>query len=154
MLVDSAQIEICEEGQVNHGSPINNDDHSKSPCNLIEEEEESEEISYVETCERLEDKKSLLRPPSTQRIQRLPDSALVCASMQHVLWIALSALPTIIIVCTVGFLYSRLPWTRKGSGTGTNHYFDRWTLFWFDDIGRTVRKAFLCSFLFSQTKNL
>ena len=107
--------------------------------------EDEENISDVETtCQ----KQSLLQAPSIQLIQRLDNTTLIFASIQHVLWITLSALPTVIIVCIIGFAYSKLPWTRKGNSNQVNYYFDRWILFWFDDVGRTVSKAFLIVYFF------
>ena len=138
---NEAMIDSLPTVEKREETPNNNDNIDKHTTNRFQERdilvnqqkssEDEENISDVEiTCQ----KQPLLRAPSIQLIQRLNNIKLIFASIQHVLWITLSALPTVIIVCIIGFAYSKLPWARKGNSNQVNDYFDRWILFWFDDI--------------------
>lgn len=139
------QAETLINNDVEHNSNLFQENDSLINQQKVSEDVEENNNSDVEQtpCEE----KSLLQAPSLEHIERLNNPTLILASIQHVLWIMLSALPTVVIVCIIGFSYSKLPWTHKGNSNQINHYFDRWILFWFDDVGRTVSNIFLLLYI-------
>jgi len=143
---ESAKFSNIQEGDIPSDSNSDEDVNCSEPSNKNAPNHNGDDNTKTPL---------LLHPPLPPEANILPAYKLLGVSAKHVLWIALSGLPTIIVVCLAGYGYARLPWTREGVGVsnGTfgekNFYFNRITMFWFDDVMRTVEYAivYCCYFV-------
>ena len=141
------------ENQITRTDGLDNIDGNHTCNEIVTKNYEDENYNFCDSREsvHVNHRKPLLSLPSSiskHGEPSLSNLSLILVATGHVFKIALSALPSILVVCSLGYAYSRLPWTNNVKADATednytgnyiiNNYFNRWTLFWFDDVGRTV----------------